>query len=53
MKKIEAIIREEKLERVKTFLENNGYLGMTISEVKGDEMGERHYSKMGFQRIPI
>lgn len=35
MKKIEAIIREEKLERVKTFLENNGYFGMTISEVKG------------------
>ena len=35
MKKIEAIIREEKLERVKTLLENNGYFGMTISEVKG------------------
>ena len=35
MKKIEAIIREEKLERVKSLLENNSYFGMTISEVKG------------------
>jgi nitrogen regulatory protein P-II 1 len=35
MKKIEAIIREEKLECVKSLLEKNGYFGMTISEVKG------------------
>ena len=35
MKKIEAIIREEKLERVKGFLEDIGYYGMTITEVSG------------------
>ena len=35
MKKIEAIIREEKLENVKTILEENGYFGMTVSEVSG------------------
>ena len=35
MKKIEAIIREEKLEPVKKFLEEVGYFGMTITEVSG------------------
>ncbi len=35
MKKIEAIIREEKLDAVKMALEQNGYLGMTVSEVSG------------------
>lgn len=35
MKKIEAIIREEKLEAVRRALEDNGYFGMTISEVSG------------------
>jgi nitrogen regulatory protein P-II 1 len=35
MKKIEAIIREEKLEAVKKYLEDIGYFGMTISEVSG------------------
>jgi nitrogen regulatory protein P-II 1 len=35
MKKIEAIIREEKLESVKRVLEDNGYFGMTVSEVSG------------------
>jgi nitrogen regulatory protein P-II 1 len=35
MKKIEAIIREEKLEAVKTGLEGIGYPGMTVSEVSG------------------
>ncbi len=35
MKKIEAIIREEKLDPVKKALEAMGYLGMTISEVAG------------------
>ncbi|MFQ6122748.1 MAG: P-II family nitrogen regulator [Dehalococcoidales bacterium] len=35
MKKIEAIIREEKLDAVKKALENNGYFGMTVSEVSG------------------
>ena len=35
MKKIEAIIREEKLEAVKMALEDNSYFGMTVSEVSG------------------
>ena len=35
MKKIEAIIREERLEPVKKALERNGLVGMTISEVSG------------------
>ena len=35
MKKIEAIIREEKLEPVRAALEELGYFGMTISEVSG------------------
>ena len=35
MKKIEAKIREEKLEPVKKALEDIGYFGMTISEVSG------------------
>ena len=35
MKKIEAIIREEKLEPVKMLLETFGYHGMTITEVSG------------------
>ncbi|MGD9116022.1 MAG: P-II family nitrogen regulator [Dehalococcoidia bacterium] len=35
MKKIEAIIREEKLEAVKQALEEKSYFGMTVSEVSG------------------
>jgi nitrogen regulatory protein P-II 1 len=35
MKKIEAIIREEKLEVVRKAIETSGYYGMTVSEVSG------------------
>jgi nitrogen regulatory protein P-II 1 len=35
VKKIEAIIREERLEAVKKALEENSYFGMTVSEVSG------------------
>ena len=35
MKKIEEIIREEKLEAVKKHLEEIGYFGMTLTEVSG------------------
>jgi nitrogen regulatory protein P-II 1 len=35
MKKIEAIIREEKLEAVRKVLETAGCYGMTVSEVSG------------------
>ena len=35
MKKIEAIIRPEKLEDLREALEKKGFIGMTITEVKG------------------
>lgn len=35
MKKIEAIIREERLDAVKKALEENSYYGITVSEVSG------------------
>jgi nitrogen regulatory protein P-II 1 len=35
MKKIEAIIREEKLQDVKVALEKVGIIGLNVSEVKG------------------
>ena len=35
MKKVEAIIREERLDAVKKALEEKSYLGMTVSEVSG------------------
>lgn len=35
MKKIEAVIREEKLDAVKKALEEKSYFGMTVSEVSG------------------
>jgi len=35
VKKIEAIIRQEKLDAVKMALEASGYFGMTVSEVSG------------------
>ncbi len=34
-KKIEAIIRVEKLEEARVALEENGFVGMTVTEVKG------------------
>lgn len=35
MKKIEAIIRAEKLEDVRVALDKEGFVGMTVMEVKG------------------
>jgi nitrogen regulatory protein P-II 1 len=35
VKKVEAIIRQEKLDVVRTALEASGYFGMTVSEVSG------------------
>ncbi|MBI2852216.1 MAG: P-II family nitrogen regulator [Chloroflexi bacterium] len=35
MKKVEAIIREEKFEAVKKALEDRGFIGLTVTEVKG------------------
>ncbi|OGC06033.1 transcriptional regulator [candidate division WOR-1 bacterium RIFOXYA2_FULL_36_21] len=34
-KKIEAIIRSEKIEEVRIALEEEGFVGMTVTEVKG------------------
>ncbi|WP_338252154.1 P-II family nitrogen regulator [Pyrodictium abyssi] len=47
MKKIEAIIRPEKLEQVKKALEENGYTGMTVIEVRG--RGEQRGIKLQFR----
>jgi nitrogen regulatory protein P-II 1 len=35
MKKIEAVVRHNKLDEVKEALANTGHLGMTVSEVRG------------------
>jgi nitrogen regulatory protein P-II 1 len=35
MKKIEAIIRPERLDQVKLALEEKGFVGLTVTEVKG------------------
>lgn len=35
LKKIEAIIRVEKLEEIRIALEKDGFIGMTVTEVKG------------------
>ena len=35
MKKIEAIIKEEKLDAVRMALEEKGFIGLTVSEVSG------------------
>ena len=35
MKKIEAIVRQEKIEDLREALEKGGFIGMTITEVKG------------------
>ena len=35
MKKIEAIVRPEKVTHVKVALEEKGFIGLTVTEVKG------------------
>ena len=40
MKKIEAVVRQEKLEPVRSALEGIGILGMTVSEVSGRGRGK-------------
>jgi nitrogen regulatory protein P-II 1 len=55
MKKIEAIIREEKLEAVKKALEENSYFGMTVSEVsgRGKQMGIPLQWRAGEYRVDL
>ncbi len=40
MKKVEAIIRQERFERIKEALERAGFIGMTVTEVKGERGAE-------------
>ena len=55
MKKIEAIIREEKLDDVKKALEENSYFGMTVSEVsgRGRQKGLPLQSRAGEYRVDL
>ena len=47
MKKIEAMIRPERLEKVKDSLEKGGFVAMTVTEVKG--RGEQKGIKLQFR----
>ena len=55
MKKIEAIIREEKLDEVKQALERESYFGMTVSEVsgRGRQMGIPLQWRAGEYRVDL
>jgi nitrogen regulatory protein P-II 1 len=55
MKKIEAIIRQERLEAVKQALERESYFGMTVSEVsgRGRQMGISLQWRAGECRIDL
>ena len=55
MKKIEAIIREEKLDAVRAALESIGYFGMTVSEVsgRGKQGGLRLQWRVGEYKVDL
>jgi nitrogen regulatory protein P-II 1 len=55
MKKIEAIIREEKLDAVRKALEDNGYFGMTVTEVcgRGRQKGISLQWRVGEYRVDL
>ena len=55
MKKIEAVIREERLEAVKKALEEKSYFGMTVSEVsgRGRQKGIPLQSRAGEYRVDL
>jgi len=55
MKKIEAIIREERLEAVKNALETRGYFGMTVSQVygRGRQKGLRLQQRSGEYEVDL
>ncbi len=55
MKKIEAIIREEKLDAVKSALEARGYFGMTVSQVygRGRQKGLRLQQRSGEYEVDL
>ena len=55
MKKVEAIIREERLNPVKNALEEKSYWGMTVSEVsgRGKQRGISLQGRAGEYRIDL
>ncbi len=53
MKKIEAIIREEKLDQVKKSLEDLGYYGMTITECGGRGREKGIALKWGSKEVSV
>jgi nitrogen regulatory protein P-II 1 len=55
MKKIEAIIRPERLEQVKKALEEQGYVAMTISEVlgRGEQKGIKLQYRGGTMEVDL
>ncbi len=55
MKKVEAIIREERLDAVKKALEEKSYFGMTVSEVsgRGKQKGISLQWRVGEHRIDL
>ena len=53
MKKIEAIIRKEKLERVKMLLSTLGYHGITIAEVNGLSSQDESPRKVGLKELSL
>ena len=55
MKKIEAIIREERLENVKKALEDAGYVSLTVTEVsgRGEQKGLTLPWRVGEYRVDL
>jgi nitrogen regulatory protein P-II 1 len=55
MKKIEAVIREERFNAVKKALEGKSYFGMTVSEVsgRGRQMGIPLQWRVGEYRVDL
>jgi len=55
MKKVEAIIREERLENVKKALEEGGYFAMTVTEVsgRGEQLGLTLPWRVGEYRVDL
>lgn len=55
MKKVEAIIREEKLETVKKALEDKGFIGLTVTQVsgRGQQKGISLQWRVGEYRVDL
>jgi nitrogen regulatory protein P-II 1 len=55
MKKVEAVIRTERLDQVKQGLEDLGVVGMTVFEVRGrgDQKGLEFTNRAGTYRIDL